>query len=620
MPESHSFLSQIDSSDDLKRVSLSSLHTVAAEIRELIIETVSTNGGHLSSSLGVTDLTVALHYVFSTPKDKIVWDVGHQAYAHKILTGRRESFSSLRESGGLNGFTQREESESDAFISGHAGTAISAALGLAVARDALGGDESIMAIVGDGSLSCGISQEALNNVSVSTKRFIIILNDNRMSISANVGAMTRYLNRLISNKLYNGIKSVAKRCLRPVDPGDHVRFFVRRIEESLKRMIVPTVLFEEFGIRYIGPVDGHDIQDLIHTFERVKHFDRPVIIHVVTTKGKGYLPAETQPEKFHGIGKFDRKNGQSAPSTLSFSSVFGASMIELAAQHPEVRAITAAMCSGTGLRPFMQKYPERIIDVGIAEEHAVVFSAGLAAGGLRPFVALYCTFLQRAFDPLFHDVCLQNLPVVFCCDRAGAVDDGPTHHGIQDLGFLLSMPNLAILQPKNETELRMMLFAAYEKAVPTVIRYPRGGSGFPFEFEGRIDALEWGKSETLREGKDAVIYGLGREAYTALEAAEILAQGGIECAVVNVRFLAPFDSEHLTRLKGPFFTVENHMTEGGLATLISRELAKTGHQGRLSASFGWPKAVIPHGSTVELRRRFGLTAPQIAEVIAKQLH
>lgn len=620
MSEITSLLNGIDSPEDLKKIPVCDLPLVADEVRKLIIETVSQNGGHLASSLGVTDLTIALHYVFQMPEDRIVWDVGHQAYCHKILTGRRERFKTLRQDDGISGFPDRNESDCDAFIAGHAGTAVSAALGMAAARDLKNQNHHVIAVVGDGSLSCGISQEALNNVTAAAKRMIIILNDNRMSISANVGAMTRYLNKLIGNRTYNRVKTILKRWLRPVDPGDNIRNAIRRTEEAIKRLIMPSIFFEELGIRYMGPIDGHHIAELVQVFEQVKSFEMPVLIHVVTTKGKGYDPARIAPEKFHGLSKFDLKTGVVPLSKPSFSSAFGMSMIELCKAHDEVYAITAAMRSGTGLHLLHEVYPDRVMDVGIAEEHAAVFAGGLSVSGIRPVVALYATFLQRAFDPLFHDICLQNLPVIFCCDRAGAVDDGPTHHGIHDLSFLLTLPNLAVLQPKDEMELRSMLFSAYACAVPVVIRYPRGGTGRPFDQEILPEEMTWGKSEVLREGADLVIYGLGREVWTALEVASILAESGIECTVVNPRFLSPFDTELLDTFKQPIVTIEDHVMDAGLAALVSRELLKQSDRPRLLASFGWPSTVVPHGTVGHLRRCFNMEPDLIAADLLSRLN
>lgn len=612
------FLKDIDSPRDLKKLPLKALPEVSQEIRDLIVRTVSENGGHLASSLGVTDLTVALHYAFDVPADKIVWDVGHQAYAHKIITGRRDKFHTLRQDGGISGFPNLAESETDGFIAGHAGTAISAALGMAKARDLRDGTEHVLAVVGDGSLGCGISLEALNNVTESAKRFIIILNDNRMSISANVGGMTRYLNKLIGNSFYNKCKTLLKKMLRPIDPYDSIRNMIRRMETAMKRILVPTVYFEELGIRYMGPIDGHNIAELVDVFRQIKAFDRPVMLHIVTTKGKGYKPAMKSPEHFHGVGKFDVTTGEIPSSGWSFSSAFGHTMVELCKVHPDLYAITAAMCSGTGLKSLSEHLPERVMDVGIAEEHAVVFAGGLAVSGLRPVVAIYASFLQRAFDPVFHDICLQNLPVIFCCDRAGVVDDGPTHHGIQDLGFLAALPNLAVLQPKDENELRAMLHAAYERKTPVAIRYPRGTAPVPFTPELPPQSLEWGKSEVVREGKDVVIYALGRETYTALEVAQLLAAKGIEATVVNARFVAPFDTATLRAFTQPIVTIEDHVMDAGLAAVVAREMVKAGMSNKLLCSFGWPNTVLPHATVKTLRRKFALEPALVAEKILEK--
>ena len=471
-------LDNISSPEDLKALAPRQLTALCSELRETIIDTVSKNGGHLAPNLGVVELTVALHSVFNMPEDKIVWDVGHQSYVHKLLTGRRDRFHSIRTDNGLSGFTLREESEFDCFSSGHAGTAISAAMGFAAARDARNGSEHVIAVVGDGSLICGLSLEALNNVRSSCRNLIIIVNDNKMSISKSVGAIPNYLNRIITGRSYNHFKAFAKMAVQRMPSGSDIIGGIQKLEEATKSLFVPGVFFEEMGLRYVGPINGHKLPELIETFNRVKDFNRPVIVHVITEKGAGCEYAKEAPEKFHGVSSFNPHTGHSehASSGINFSAAFGASMIELAEKDPEVVAITAAMRSGTGLLKFSEQFPDRFFDVGIAEEHGLTFAGGLAAGGMRPVVALYATFLQRGLDCVFHDICLQNLPVIICADRAGIVEDGPTHHGIYDESFLLSMPRLSVLAPKNETELKAMLFAAYEQKTPVAIRYPRGAS------------------------------------------------------------------------------------------------------------------------------------------------
>jgi 1-deoxy-D-xylulose-5-phosphate synthase len=612
-------LKTITSPQDLKKLPQLELNDLASEIRELLLETVAANGGHLAPNLGVVELTLALHYVFNAPDDKLVWDVGHQAYVHKILTGRQELFKTLRQFAGCSGFLSREESEFDTFGAGHAGTALSAAAGMATARDQRQSSEHVVAIVGDGSIGCGISLEALNNIKTSCKRLIIILNDNKMSISENVGAISRNLNHLIAGKRYNRFKKVTKKLVGKLPYSKNLLAFIRRLEEATKGIFVPGMLFEEFGIRYIGPIDGHDLDELISTMQGVKEFNTPVIIHAITEKGRGYSPAESAPEKFHGLGSFDpltgEKTGNNPPTT--FSQAFGNSMLELAATHPELKVISAGMTAGTGLTEFAEKYPKQFHDVGIAEEHAVVFAAGLAAAGSRPVVAIYATFIQRALDSIYHDVCLQNLPVIFCLDRAGIVEDGPTHHGLYDLPFMLTIPNLAILAPKNEVELTEMIKAAYDYNGPVVIRYPRGWSGDSSP-DAEKSRLEWGKSELVKAGNDVAIWSTGREINSALAVADILLRDfKIKAKVINTRFLAPFDQNLLFECaeKMPIATIEDGIIQGGLGTIVDQLLINVKHHG--TAHFGWEKQFISHGVTDKLREQHNFTVEKIAKAIAK---
>lgn len=602
-------LDNISSPEDLKALAPRQLTALCSELRETIIDTVSKNGGHLAPNLGVVELTVALHSVFNMPEDKIVWDVGHQSYVHKLLTGRRDRFHSIRTDNGLSGFTLREESEFDCFSSGHAGTAISAAMGFAAARDARNGSEHVIAVVGDGSLICGLSLEALNNVRSSCRNLIIIVNDNKMSISKSVGAIPNYLNRIITGRSYNHFKAFAKMAVQRMPSGSDIIGGIQKLEEATKSLFVPGVFFEEMGLRYVGPINGHKLPELIETFNRVKDFNRPVIVHVITEKGAGCEYAKEAPEKFHGVSSFNPHTGHSehASSGINFSAAFGASMIELAEKDPEVVAITAAMRSGTGLLKFSEQFPDRFFDVGIAEEHGLTFAGGLAAGGMRPVVALYATFLQRGLDCVFHDICLQNLPVIICADRAGIVEDGPTHHGIYDESFLLSMPRLSVLAPKNETELKAMLFAAYEQKTPVAIRYPRGASKIN---DLPVPALEWGKAEVVRDGSDLAIWAVGREVRTALEAAEIL---GCSCRIVNTRFLKPFDKELFLSdaAKMPIFTIEDNLEGAGLDSIADKLLINAGHHG--VHHFAWPAdKIIPHGTQSCLREKFGMTPKAIA--------
>ena len=602
-------LDNISSPEDLKALAPRQLTALCSELRETIIDTVSKNGGHLAPNLGVVELTVALHSVFNMPEDKIVWDVGHQSYVHKLLTGRRDRFHSIRTDNGLSGFTLREESEFDCFSSGHAGTAISAAMGFAAARDARNGSEHVIAVVGDGSLICGLSLEALNNVRSSCRNLIIIVNDNKMSISKSVGAIPNYLNRIITGRSYNHFKAFAKMAVQRMPSGSDIIGGIQKLEEATKSLFVPGVFFEEMGLRYVGPINGHKLPELIETFNRVKDFNRPVIVHVITEKGAGCEYAKEAPEKFHGVSSFNPHTGHSehASSGINFSAAFGASMIELAEKDPEVVAITAAMRSGTGLLKFSEQFPDRFFDVGIAEEHGLTFAGGLAAGGMRPVVALYATFLQRGLDCVFHDICLQNLPVIICADRAGIVEDGPTHHGIYDESFLLSMPRLSVLAPKNETELKAMLFAAYEQKTPVAIRYPRGASKIN---DLTVPALEWGKAEVVRDGSDLAIWAVGREVRTALEAAGIL---GCSCRIVNTRFLKPFDKELFLSdaAKMPIFTIEDNLEGAGLDSIADKLLINAGHHG--VHHFAWPAdKIIPHGTQSCLREKFGMTPKAIA--------
>ncbi len=609
-------LETIDSPSDLKGLSIREKKLLAAEIRGELLDVVSKNGGHLAPNMGVVELTIALHSVFNAPEDKIVWDVGHQAYVHKLLTGRRKIFRTLRQKGGTPGFLSRNESEYDAFGAGHAGTAISAALGMAAARDRRKGREKVIALVGDGALTCGISLEGLNHIAEVTRDFILVINDNKMSISPNVGSVSKYLNRIISGRSYNRFKAAVRAGVRSIPGiGEDITRMVSKVEEAAKSMFVPGVIFEEIGMRYIGPVNGHDIEELERTLGRIKEFDqRPVVLHVITEKGRGYEPAEAAPEKFHGLSSFDPDTGDSdiQDGTPTFSRIFGESLCEIAAEDERVAAVTAAMTSGTGLADFAEKFSDRFYDVGIAEEHAIVFAAGLATGGMRPVVALYASFLQRALDCVFHDVCLQKLPVIICTDRSGVVDDGPTHHGIHDLAFLRNLPNLSILCPKDECELRNMLFAAFKHGEPVVIRYPRG-KGAGVDIPEKPELPEWGKAEVVREGGDLAIWAAGREVYTALKTAEILSGKGVESTVVNTRFILPFDAGLLEKhaAKMPIATIEDCQVSGGLGASVDEALANSKH-GKI-IHFGWGREIVPHGPTDEIRKAAGMIPESIAE-------
>lgn len=620
-PADKTILATIDSPLDLRRLRAEQLPQLAEEIRELVIETVAAQGGHLAPNLGAVELTIALHYVFNTPKDKLVWDVGHQAYIHKILTGRKEFFKTLRQFKGCLGFLSMQESPFDCFGAGHAGTAISAALGMAVANEKNGSLSKIVAILGDGALNCGISLEGLNNVRDNTRDMIIVLNDNKMSISENVGAIPSYLNRIISGRSYNRFKALAKMMLKKMPHGTDIRRKIQRLEEATKSMFLPGVFFEELGLRYIGPINGHDFNELIRTLESVKEFNRPVIVHVITEKGRGYSPAEEAPEKFHGLSAFNPDTGEGkSRNEVTFSQAFGKTMVELAKRENKLMAITPAMSSGTGLSDFVSRYPDRFFDVGIAEEHAVVFAAGMAASGLRPVVAMYCTFLQRALDCVFHDVCLQNLPVILCLDRAGIVEDGPTHHGIHDLSFLRVLPNLTIMMPKDENELQAMIHTAYSLNSPVAIRYPRGGSGQPFAPVPSPEILKTGTAEILQTGDNVAIWGCGRESYTALAVASILQEKyQIVATVVNPRFIAPFDQKLLAAQAETMLivTIEDTQICGGIASVVDELLINSNKNGVLH--FGWGIEIIPHGNLDEIRRHHQFTPQIMADKIAASL-
>ncbi|MCX7591140.1 MAG: 1-deoxy-D-xylulose-5-phosphate synthase [Kiritimatiellae bacterium] len=608
--------------EHLHALSIAELETLAAELRNTIIETVSRTGGHLAANLGVVELTIALLKVFRPPRDKIVWDVGHQTYAYKLLTGRKDRFNTLRQYGGLSGFQKREESEYDAFGGGHSGTALSAALGMAVARDRRGGDEHVVAVLGDGALGCGISLEALNNAASTTERIIVILNDNEMAISASVGGMARYLGGLLSNPRYNrwkrSVENVASRLrmglFRPV---------YYRIEEALKGLFLRSVMFEEMGLRYIGPVDGHNIRALLDALTVARDFRRRILVHVQTQKGKGYPFAEKLPEKWHGTPAFDIRSGLAIRKTegKTYSDVFGATLCQLAAEDKRIVAITAAMKNGTGLEHFAARFPDRFFDVGISEEHAVVFAAGLASERLKPVVALYSTFSQRAIDCVINDVCLQGLGVVLCLDRAGIVgDDGPTHHGVFDIPLFRCIPGLIIMQPRNEPELADMLVSALALNRPVVIRYPRGCG--PGDDVGVIRRkIEIGSAETLRDGEHIQIWALGDMVSLALGAANILETKGIKCGVVNARFVRPLDESLLlqqaarTRL---FITLENGVVTGGFGSAVQETLASHGMNVPV-LRFGWPDQFIPQGPCEKLMAEFGLTAEAVAAAICKRL-
>jgi len=610
-----SILNNIKTPVDLKAIADSELNVLAREIRKRIIAVTSKNGGHIASNLGVVELTLALHYVFDMPQDKILWDVSHQSYAHKMLTGRNDFIASLRQDDGCLGFTSQQESEYDVFGAGHAGTAISAALGMAAARDRQNGSEKVIAVVGDGSLSCGISLEGLNNAASVTKDLIIILNDNKMSISKNVGGITFHLNNIIPRRGYNRFRTALRSLILKIPRiGGKIRKTIGKIESATKSILVPSSFFEELGIRYIGPIDGHNIQNMIKTFALVKELDTPVVVHVITEKGRGYGPAKRNPEKFHGINSFNTVTAKAIKNTgASYSSTFGQSIVNLAKNHEDVVAITAAMCTGTGLTGFANTYPDRFFDVGIAEEHAMVFAAGMASHGLRPVIAIYATFLQRALGCIFHDICLQNLPVIICADRSGIVNDGPTHHGIYDVSYLRTLPNISILYPVDSIELDTMLNMAYKQGSPVIIRYPKGE--IPSDQHYKTSNIEWGKAATIKKGKDISIWATGNECLTALKVADTLKQSGIEAEVVNTIFLCPFDKQKLLSIAKDKYivTIEDNLIHGGLGSTVDEILINSKHQGVLH--FGWKDEIVPHGTINGIKEKAELTPDKIANKI-----
>ncbi|MCB2191456.1 MAG: 1-deoxy-D-xylulose-5-phosphate synthase [Deltaproteobacteria bacterium] len=618
-----SLLDRIDSPDDLQYLNLNQLEDLAEELRQRIIGTVEKVGGHLAPSLGVVELTLALHYVFNTPQDKIVWDVGHQTYAHKLLTGRREGFDTLRQLGGLSGFPKRAESPYDAFDTGHSSTSISAALGLAVGERLKQGTGKVVAVIGDGSLTAGMAFEGLNQAGDLDEDLIVIFNDNGMSIAPNVGALSKFMSRALSGKAYQTFRKAMERRLKAMGSmGEELLDIARRSEESFKAFYTPGMLFEAFKFNYVGPIDGHNIERLIETLKNVQPLQGPQLVHVMTTKGRGYAPAEENPSHYHGVGAWaPRRDPKAPPPPQSYTEVFGQTMLELAQKRPEVMAITAAMPEGTGLTPFAEQFPERFVDVGIAEQHAVTFAAGLAVQGFRPVVAIYSTFMQRAFDQIVHDVCLTNLPVVLAMDRGGIVgEDGATHQGLLDLSFLRCVPNLSIMSPANENELRHMLLTALEHDGPVALRYPRGkGLGVPHDEP--LHTLPWGKGELRREGKDVVLVGIGVGVEAASQAAEALAQEGIEAAVVNARFAKPLDAELICGLAqscGRVITVEENEANGGFGSAVLELLAKQGIYGVKVKVVALADTFVEHGSQAQLRHLYKVDAEAVAQA-ARQL-
>lgn len=617
-------LDRIDNPQDLKALSFREMKQLAAEIREELVRTVSATGGHLAPNLGVVELTLGLHYALDSPRDKIVWDVGHQSYAHKLITGRREKFSTLRQYGGISGFPKREESEHDSANTGHASTSISTALGLAEARDRDGGDWTVVAVIGDGSLTGGMAYEGLNQAGHHKTKLIVILNDNVMSIATNVGAMSSYLNRIRLDPTYNKLRNEVEQRIKRIPAIGETMFAIgEHLRDGLKQLLVPGMLFEELGFRYIGPIDGHNIEEITRTVQHAKQLDGPIIIHVLTKKGYGYAPAEKRPDEFHGTSPFVIETGKpkSVGTVPSYTEVFGRTLCDLAAQNKRLIAVTAAMPSGTGLDTFEKSYPERFYDVGIAEQHAVTFSVGLALAGFVPVVAIYSTFLQRAYDQLVHDVCLQNVHMVFALDRAGLVgEDGPTHHGAFDLSYLRHMPKMTIMAPKDEEEFRHMLYSAVQGAGPIAVRYPRG-SGTGITMTCSFHQIETGKAEVLTHGQDVCVFAVGRMVGVAEKAAGILEKQGASVTVVNARFIKPLDEGLLSELAPMhrlLVTVEENSIVGGFGSGVLEALARLGLNPPVDV-VGIPDRFVEHGSPSELLSSVGLDPESLARRIRTRL-
>lgn len=627
-------LDTIHHPSDVKKLGLSQMEDLAQELRVELIEVLAKTGGHLGPNLGVVELTIALHAVFDCPTDRFTWDVSHQGYIHKMLTGRREAVKRMRQFGGACGFLMRCESEFDHYGAGHAGTALSAAVGMAAARDMRGSNEHVVAVVGDAALTCGVSYEALNNAATSTKRLIVIVNDNKWSIAKNVGSISHYLNRIVTNPTYNRWHKKTEDLLKRLNLGE-VAKLERKAEGAAKGLLVhaagseagtPAVLFEEMGLHYYGPVDGHNLKDLIHLLNFAKQAEGPVVLHILTEKGRGFKPAIDKPEPFHGCGKFDPDSGEfiKTDGPPAWNVVFGDAVVKLAETNSKLCCITGAMPSGTGLTKFAKLVPQRFFDVGIAEEHAVLFAAGLATNGMRPVCAIYSTFLQRAYDMIIHDVALQNLPVMFCMDRAGCVEDGPTHHGVFDIAYLRPVPNIIHMQPKDEDEFNDMLYTMLQHPGPSAIRYPRGpAKGVAIKANPKI--LEIGKAEVIQHGdysadfqnRRVAIWGLGNMLDMALETAKLLEGHKISCAVINPRFIKPLDTgtlDFFSRNVDAIVTIEDHVINGGFGSIVAEALDDL----RIALpviKIGWPDQFIEHGAIPLLREKHGVTAKAAAEKV-----
>ncbi len=620
-------LDRINLPDDLKPLSLEELQLLAQEIREEIIKTVSKTGGHLASSLGAVELAIALHYVFNTPKDKIIWDVGHQAYAHKIITGRKNRFHSLRTYGGISGFPKREESPYDTFGTGHSSTSISAGLGISTAKSLKKEKDKVIAVIGDGAMTAGMAFEGLNQAGHTEKDLIVVLNDNEMSISPNVGALSSFLSRKLTGRTFVSLRKGMENFIKAIPGvGEDIWKILKKGEDSLITFLTPGMLFEAFKFTYIGPINGHRLDRLIETFNNAKYLEGPVLIHVSTVKGKGYEPAEKNPSMYHGIGPFDIKTGKPKEDTdnrPSYTKVFGETLVELAKKNDKIYAITAAMPDGTGLVKFSKEFPDRFSDVGIAEQHAVTFAAGLAVEGYRPVVAIYSTFLQRAFDQIIHDVCLQKLPVVFAIDRGGIVgEDGPTHHGTFDLSYLRLIPNMIVSAPKDENELRHLLYTALQQdQYPMAIRYPRG-KAVGVDLDSEFKEIPIGKAEVLTEGKDVLILAIGSMVYPALEAAKELKKYGISACTVNCRFVKPMDKKiaEIADSIGTVITVEENVSYGGFGSAVLELLNDAGVHNVKVKRIALPDKFIEHGAANLLREKYGLSKENIKKEILSLLN
>lgn len=615
-------LDKIENTKDIKKLSFQEKNELAQELREMVLQTVSKNGGHLASNLGVVELTIALHSVFDVPKDKIVWDVGHQTYVHKILTGRKKQMDTLRKLDGIAGFPKVSESETDCFNTGHSSTSISAALGMARARDIKKEKHHVIAVIGDGALTGGMALEAMDDAGGSLTDVIVVLNDNEMSISKNVGGISNFLSKTRTRKWYQKSNQTVKKIVKKIPYlGDKIITSVRKLKRGIKQLVIPNMIFEDMGFTYLGPVDGHHVEKMEYLFEKCKELKGPILVHVITKKGKGYEYAEKNPDRYHSTSSFDIKTGKSTKEKKKdYSAVFGDTILELAKNNDKIVAVTAAMRDGTGLRKFAETYPERFFDVGIAEQHAITMAAGMAATGMIPIVPIYSSFYQRGYDQMIHDVCMQNLPVILCADRAGIVgNDGETHQGILDLSFCNIIPNLTIMAPKDFEELRNMLKYAVTLQKPVFIRYPRGGEEITFQEQ---EKLEEGKPEIIKKGNDISIIAIGKMVGRAWKVAEILKEKGVSCEIINMRFLKPIQKEELIKSiqkTKRVVTIEDNILKGGLASTIIELVDSNVKEPIAKMHFGYPEQFIKQGSCEEIEKRYGLNVENIAEMIEKRM-